>query len=315
MLAGQGTGQDRQDVQSILNSAVGSDQRPSPAAIDGDGHGDLLVVDTARALILYGNGLATRFDAPVDLALVSGPVVALVNPIPGQTLPQILVATTDGQLRTFKQTTPRTFASPTSQQIGGFLQAMALADMDGNGRDDFVVVSGFGVDLWYGQADGSFQFGETLTNDNTLDALVLADLNGDSKIDVAASASLKDQVTVVLNGADAPFTPSPTPTITPTAMRTAPPTRTVTPTATPLTSGTPTATPSTTGTPGRCVGDCDGNGMVSITELIRGVNIALGSTAVATCPAFDLDGNGQVSINELIAAVNSALNGCLGAVS
>ncbi len=58
-----------------------------------------------------------------------------------------------------------------------------------------------------------------------------------------------------------------------------------------------------------CPGDCDGDGTVSIAELIRGVNLALGSTDEA-CSAFDLDGNGSVAVNELIAAVRAALDGC-----
>jgi len=59
-----------------------------------------------------------------------------------------------------------------------------------------------------------------------------------------------------------------------------------------------------------CVGDCNGDGMVSIDELILGVNIALGSATLDECPSFDADGDGMVGINELITAVNYALNGC-----
>jgi hypothetical protein len=55
-------------------------------------------------------------------------------------------------------------------------------------------------------------------------------------------------------------------------------------------------------------GDCNGDGMVTINELIIGVNIALGNLPIASCPAFDTDRNGQVSIDELIQAVNNALN-------
>ena len=65
---------------------------------------------------------------------------------------------------------------------------------------------------------------------------------------------------------------------------------------------TPTAAP--------CAGDCDGNGMVVINELIKCVNIDLGSAALSTCMACDVDGNGTVGINELVKAVNAALNGC-----
>ncbi len=60
-----------------------------------------------------------------------------------------------------------------------------------------------------------------------------------------------------------------------------------------------------------CVGDCDGDLQVSISELILGVNIALGNTMLSACPTFDRNGDGQVSIDELIGAVNAALNGCI----
>ncbi len=71
---------------------------------------------------------------------------------------------------------------------------------------------------------------------------------------------------------------------------------------------TPTPTP-TGGVPPACVGDCDGSGEVSISELIRLVTIALGAP-VADCPAGDRDGDGEIGIDELVAAVNNALNGC-----
>jgi len=59
-----------------------------------------------------------------------------------------------------------------------------------------------------------------------------------------------------------------------------------------------------------CVGDCDGDCVVAISELIRGVNISLGSLALDSCPAFDADGDGAVAINELIRGVGNALGGC-----
>lgn len=70
----------------------------------------------------------------------------------------------------------------------------------------------------------------------------------------------------------------------------------------------PTATP--TVVPTSCIGDCDGNGTVTINELITGVGIALGSRPLSACPQFDGDGSATVAINELIAAVNNALTGC-----
>jgi DNA-binding beta-propeller fold protein YncE len=59
--------------------------------------------------------------------------------------------------------------------------------------------------------------------------------------------------------------------------------------------------------PGTGAGDCNHDGRVTIDELITGVNIALGSSALADCPSFDTDGDAQVSIDELIQAVTAAL--------
>jgi hypothetical protein len=61
-----------------------------------------------------------------------------------------------------------------------------------------------------------------------------------------------------------------------------------------------------------CVGDCNGDGMVKVNELITGVNIALGNQQVTECPAFDRDKNGEVRVDELVLAVNKALTGCQG---
>ncbi len=62
-----------------------------------------------------------------------------------------------------------------------------------------------------------------------------------------------------------------------------------------------------------CVGDCNDDSMVSVSELITGVNILLGRRPVEVCLAFDACGNGSVEVNELIRGVNSALRGCDGA--
>ncbi len=290
--------------QSVSNPIVGTTPANVDSAdIDGDGHADLLVVDGQRLWILYGTG--GSFTAPTALTGVGTPAAALIDVLPGQNLAQLLVADdSKGKLLSIKQTAARVFAAPTdatpSQQLFAFPRVdsptiMRLAKIDGDQIKDLVALSGFGADVWYGQADGTFVFGENITSDNTLDGLALADLNGDGQIDVAASDSTGDSVTVVLNGADVPATPTPLVSATPTPTRSGAPGQT----------GTPTPT-------GRaaCPGDCGGNRKVSIADVIKGVNIALGLAEVGTCPAFDLDNNGKVSINELIAAVNSVLNGC-----
>jgi cysteine-rich repeat protein len=59
----------------------------------------------------------------------------------------------------------------------------------------------------------------------------------------------------------------------------------------------------------QCVGDCNSDGSVAINELVLGVSIALGSQPVSTCTAFE-DGSGMVTIAQLIKGVNNALAMC-----
>ena len=84
-----------------------------------------------------------------------------------------------------------------------------------------------------------------------------------------------------------------------------------TPTPTPVMS-TPTETPTSTptATPVLCAGDCDGDGAVTVDEIVRGVDIALGSQPLTACASIDANGDGQVSVDELVRAVNAALHGC-----
>jgi hypothetical protein len=59
----------------------------------------------------------------------------------------------------------------------------------------------------------------------------------------------------------------------------------------------------------QCVGDCNGDGRVSITDVILGVDIVLGLQPVTLCDAF-ANGLGEVDIAQLIQGINNALNGC-----
>lgn len=62
-----------------------------------------------------------------------------------------------------------------------------------------------------------------------------------------------------------------------------------------------------------CGGDCNGNGVVTVDELVKAVNIALGTADIGTCAAADRNGDGVVTVDELVFAVNNALTGCAGA--
>lgn len=67
-----------------------------------------------------------------------------------------------------------------------------------------------------------------------------------------------------------------------------------------------------TPTPARptCIGDCSGDGVVTVDELIRGTSIALGNQAVTSCSIIDANADAVVTVEELVRAVQAALNGC-----
>jgi hypothetical protein len=61
-----------------------------------------------------------------------------------------------------------------------------------------------------------------------------------------------------------------------------------------------------------CVGDCNGDGRVTVPELILGINIALGTTELSACSAFEAMAcpPSTVCIAGLLTAVQNALTGC-----
>ncbi|MDX2170302.1 MAG: multiheme c-type cytochrome [Deltaproteobacteria bacterium] len=61
---------------------------------------------------------------------------------------------------------------------------------------------------------------------------------------------------------------------------------------------------------GFCAGDCNGDGAVTVDELVTAVSIALGSAGLERCSAVNTAEDTVVTISELIAAVNAALGGC-----
>lgn len=59
-----------------------------------------------------------------------------------------------------------------------------------------------------------------------------------------------------------------------------------------------------------CPGDCDGDRVVSIDELVRGVALVLDPATVPGCHGADVDGDATVRVHEVLDAVRRALDGC-----
>ena len=59
-----------------------------------------------------------------------------------------------------------------------------------------------------------------------------------------------------------------------------------------------------------CTGDCSGDAIVTIDELLVGVAISSGNDTLDRCRAFDHDARGTISVDELVRSVGAALTGC-----
>lgn len=81
----------------------------------------------------------------------------------------------------------------------------------------------------------------------------------------------------------------------------------------------PTRLPASTPTPlpghGPCWGDCSGDGVVTINELIRGVTLLLNQDPPDACRRIDRSNDGTVTIDELVAAVAASVIGCDSAIA
>lgn len=60
-----------------------------------------------------------------------------------------------------------------------------------------------------------------------------------------------------------------------------------------------------------CVGDCEGDGQVTVDEVQRGVLVAVGLEAYSTCAAADGNEHGQVTVDELVRSVRNVLSSCV----
>jgi hypothetical protein len=59
-----------------------------------------------------------------------------------------------------------------------------------------------------------------------------------------------------------------------------------------------------------CAGDCSGDLVVNVDELVTTTAVALGRLPAGACPRADVSGDNRVTVDEVVAAVNRARYGC-----
>jgi hypothetical protein len=185
------------------------------ADVNGDGKPDLLVANecandncsNGTVAVLLGNGDGT-FQTAVTYS--SGAQYAFsiaAADVNGDGKPDLLVANqcvnnsncSNGEIGVLLGNGDGTFQTAVDYSSGGFYAfTVAVADMNGDGKPDLVVANQCGNDngcntngsigVLLGNGDGTFQTATTTSTPilGWVQSLVLADFNGDKKIDVAS---------------------------------------------------------------------------------------------------------------------------------
>ena len=106
-----------------------------------------------------------------------------------------------------------TFGSPTVYATGDYPYSVALADLTGNGHLDIVcanlnlnhLTQGGTVSVLLGNGDGTFAPAVNYVAGKDLSSVVLADFNGDGKIDIATTDVSSSYVGLLLNNGNGTF--------------------------------------------------------------------------------------------------------------
>lgn len=295
------------------------------ADFNGDGAADFATADLFgdTVTVRLGNGDGTFAEA-ITVDVSPGPNGMAAGDFDGDGVTDLAVTLDDafpGEVAILLGDGSGNFAvqSPTLV-VGDSPLSVAVGDLDGDGEEDLAVPN-WGEDtvsVFFGEGDGSFQEGPVLDAGLVPEDVAIADLDGDGIADIVTldgfGSETADGLLIVLPGVgDGTFD-----AIVSFDLGAGPSAVEVgdldgdglLDVVTAHFDSDDAAYLLNLGGVSGCVGDCDGNGVVAINELIRGVNINLGNADLSTCPAMDGSGDGAVAINELIQAVNNSLNGC-----
>jgi len=330
----------RVSVDSFGNQSNGLSAAPG---ISGDGRFVAFASFASDFVPEDGNGLGDvyvydRFPPGRSQGLIARVTVGLDGAQPDAGVTDFPVSiSTDGRWIAFSSAATNLVPNDTNNDIDAFLACnpfdefqcapptptptptvpMTLPCVGDCGGDGMVTIDDLirmvNIALGFHSVCGEDGVGQCLAGDANCDCQITVDeivravnnsLNG--CVDFG-DCSVEDDAAMCCGGA------LPTATATPTG-------NTPTPTET-ATLGTPTGTATATVTPtagpsGPCVGDCSGDGTVTIDELIRMVNIALGTGPLcagddgAGCLSGDANCDCQITVDDIIRAVNNSLNGC-----
>lgn len=286
---------------------------------NGDGFPDVGVVDNISddVTIFLGRGDGTFYGGIGTGPQFSNPTSAAAGDFNGDGIPDLAVGHLDAfvgrGITVMLGNGDGTFRVKQAVFSGSSVQAIRCCDLNGDGSPDLVGADRGGGKIWVclGRGDGTFSDGVPFPAGTFPNDLALADLNGDGTLDAVTANSGSDDVTVLLGNGDGTFFPGGSagaghepmaivvadfngdglPDIAVSARNAGE-------------QGTAEVLlqkPRATMLPG----DCNGDGMVSIGEVQRAVDMFLGIQP-SSC-GVDCSADGQLSVGELQKAIDAFL--------
>jgi len=181
-----------------------------------DGKPDIAVADSsANAIsVLLGKGDGTFkavLNTPTTLTSVGPLSLADFNrDAKVDILMAALNGSSDGQFHVFPGNGDGSFKTPLSTVTGtGVVLAVAVDDVNGNGMADVLAQTDAGLFTFLGKGDGTFVQGATFLLSPDSRFLVVADLDGDGKADLASVDGTSDRLSVAFGNGDGTFQVAP----------------------------------------------------------------------------------------------------------
>jgi hypothetical protein len=196
--------------QSGVDNPSGGDGIIAEVAdLDGDGTNDVIVsnIYNGTVSVLLGNGDGT-FAAPVSYATETNPTLIATGDLNGDNKVDMVVGSQSGNVSVFLNNGDGTLSSavPYSNGTNSYsLGAVALADLDGDGKLDLITDDGGAIRVREGAGDGSFGAATdyATNNSNYGDPSIkfaVGDADGDGDLDIALADWSTSGIRLLLNG-------------------------------------------------------------------------------------------------------------------
>ncbi len=194
------------------------------ADFDGDGKLDLAVANSGNysggtgSLVLFkGDGKGNFSQTASFTSTGPSPAWVAAADLNGDGKPDLVVADTgsisdtsdEGALYVLLNQGNGSFGQPTVYLAGALPGALAIGDMNGDGKPDLVVFDTQGLGVMLGNGDGTFQPAIYTNTAFGATSIVIADLNGDGEADlIMGSCCGSTEVTYFQGNGDGTFQPA-----------------------------------------------------------------------------------------------------------